>query len=257
MVLALRRALPCTGKSGRPGNCVLVPPFPNKSKLSMANSFNNADARDRGMALMDAPLRDAGGRQASVVSIDSSGLEAHAWVRVHDGPQLLVPLSLFAPQSDGSYRLPFAFAATTGTDGEAQMTFPVLQEDITVGKRVIDSGRGVRLHKTVSESEQVIDETLLHDELEVQRVPVGAMVMTEEAPRMRYEGDTLVVPILEEVLVVQKKLRLKEEVRITRHKREVHMPQTVSLRSEHIDVERFDQAGMAATQARAGKTGLL
>jgi hypothetical protein len=37
-------------------------------------------------------------------------------------------------------------------------------------------------------------------------------------------------------------LRLKEEVRITRHKREVHQPQTVSLRAEHIAVERFDQA---------------
>jgi uncharacterized protein (TIGR02271 family) len=218
----------------------------------MANSFEDASTLDH--ALMAAPILDAAGGRAAIVSIDRSGAEVHAWVRVGDGPQLLVPVSLFAAQSDGSYRLPFAFDANPDGNRRTQMIFPVLQEDILVGKRPVDSGRGVRLHKTVSEHEQVIDEPLLHDELEVERVPVGAMVMTEEAPRMRYEGDTLVVPILEEVLVVQKKLRLKEEVRITRHKREAHAPQTVSLRSEHIAVERFDRAGTAA-RAAEGKAG--
>lgn len=214
----------------------------------MAQSFEHANAAGNGANLMQALVTDAGGRQASIVSIERSGAEPLAAVRVGDGPRMLVPLSLFAPQADGSYRLPFALDARPGEDGGAHMTFPVMREEIRVGTRVVDSGSGVRLHKTVSEYEQLIDEPLLHDELEVEHVPVGAIVMTDEAPRMRYEGDTLVVPILEEVLVVQKKLKLKEEVRITRHKREVRLPQTVSLRSEHIAVERFDQAG-PATQA--------
>jgi stress response protein YsnF len=51
-----------------------------------------------------------------------------------------------------------------------------------------------------------------------------------------------VVPVLEEVLVVQKQLRLKEEVRITRHRREAHAPQTIVLRSEEVEVERFDDS---------------
>jgi hypothetical protein len=205
----------------------------------MAQSFEHANAAGNGANLMQALVTDAGGRQASIVSIERSGAEPLAAVRVGDGPRMLVPLSLFAPQADGSYRLPFALDARPGEDGGAHMTFPVMREEIRVGTRVVDSGSGVRL---------LIDEPLLHDELEVEHVPVGAIVMTDEAPRMRYEGDTLVVPILEEVLVVQKKLKLKEEVRITRHKREVRLPQTVSLRSEHIAVERFDQAG-PATQA--------
>ena len=36
---------------------------------------------------------------------------------------------------------------------------------------------------------------------------------------------------------------LKEEVRITRVRREVHKPQRVVLRSEQVSVERFDEAG--------------
>jgi uncharacterized protein (TIGR02271 family) len=208
----------------------------------MAHSLEHAGMHDNSAILMQSSITDAAGQPASILSIERSGAEVLASLRVGDGPQMLVPVSLFAPQADGSYRLPFSLDANRGKDGDTQMTFPVLREEIEVDTRLADTGRGVRLRKTVSVHEQVIDEPLLHDELTVERVPVDALVAADEAPRTRYEGDTLVVPILEEVLVVQKKLRLKEEVRITRHKREVHQPQTVSLRAEHIAVERFDQA---------------
>lgn len=184
---------------------------------------------------------DARGTQASVVSLEQAGSETLAWIRAGDGPALLVPLSLMTQQPDGTYRLPFAFDASPGTEDNLHATLEVRQEQLHVGKRVVDRGSGVRIHKTVSEHEQVVDQPLLRDELGVEHVPVGAVVDQLDPPRMRYEGDTLVVPVLEEVLVVQKQLRLKEEVRITRHRREVHAPQTVSLRSEHISVERFDE----------------
>jgi hypothetical protein len=47
--------------------------------------------------------------------------------------------------------------------------------------------------------------------------------------------------VLEEVLVVQKQLLLKEEVRITRLRRPVHAPQSVTLKSEQVTEERFDE----------------
>ncbi|WP_347080571.1 DUF2382 domain-containing protein, partial [Escherichia coli] len=79
---------------------------------------------------------------------------------------------------------------------------------------------GVRLHKTVSEHVERVEQRLMHDELVVEHVPLGRVV-SGEAPQTRYEGNTLVVPVLEEVLVVQKQLVLKEEVRITRQQRPV------------------------------------
>jgi uncharacterized protein (TIGR02271 family) len=200
--------------------------------------------------LTHARIVDSGGRQASVVSLERAGGATLAWVRVGNGPQVLVPVSLLILQPDGAYRLPFSFHENSETDGNLDATFPVRQEQLHVGKRLADTGRGVRIHKTVSEQEHIVDEPLLHDELEVEHIPVGAIVAESDPPRLRYEGDTLVVPVLEEVLVVQKQLRLKEEVRITRHRREAHAPQTVSLRSEHVAVERFDEG------IKDGKSGL-
>jgi uncharacterized protein (TIGR02271 family) len=200
--------------------------------------------------LTHARIVDSGGRQASVVSLEHAGGDTLAWVRVGDGPQVLVPVSLLIFQPDGAYRLPFSFHENAEADGSLHATFPVRQEQLHVGKRLSDTGRGVRIHKTVSEDQHVIDEPLLHDELEVEHIQVGAIVAESNPPRMRYEGDTLVVPVLEEVLVVQKQLRLKEEVRITRHRREAPVPQTVSLRSEHVTVERFEEG------IKDGKSGL-
>jgi stress response protein YsnF len=120
---------------------------------------------------------------------------------------------------------------------------PVFREDVQVDKRVVDTGRGVRIHKTVAELPCHIDERLLRDEVEISHVPVDRIVPLDAAPATRYEGETLVVPILEEVLVVERRVRIKEEVRITRTRREEHHAETVMLKSEQVSVERFDEAG--------------
>lgn len=130
------------------------------------------------------------------------------------------------------------------TDEEAErkseFVLPVIVESVQVGRRMVDTGRGVRVHKHVTEHEEVIDEPLVQEELVVERIPIDQLV-TGPRPEQRFEGQTLIVPVLEEVVVLEKKLRLKEEVRITRRAREVHAPQRVSLRSEEVTIERFDE----------------
>lgn len=207
----------------------------------MAHFPENENAPRGPDDLVGAAVVDASGNPASVVSIQRDGDDVNAWVRLDEGTQALVPVSLFAPQADGAYRLPFTFHITSEARHPMQMSFPVMQEELQVAKRVIDTGRGIRVNKTVSEREQLVDEPLQRDELTVEHVPVGRVVQEDSLPQMRYEGDTLVVPVLEEVLVVQKQMLLKEEVRITRHRHQVQMPQSVRLRSEHITVERFDE----------------
>ncbi len=120
---------------------------------------------------------------------------------------------------------------------------PVVQEEAWVEKRIVDTGRGVRIHKTVAEHPCQIDERLLRDEVQVSHVPVDRIVPLDQAPATRYEGDTLVVPILEEVLVVERRLRIKEELHITRTRHEEHHAETVLLKSEQVSVERFDERG--------------
>lgn len=186
---------------------------------------------------------DASGNRALIVSVQQSGKNDTAatkvWIRLDDATRLLVPLDLLVRQDDGAYRLPFSFHRSD-QHYPTQMSFPVMEEELHVGKREIDTGRGVRIHKTVSERDQLIEQTLTRDELAVERVAVGRVVAQEAPPQTRYEGDTPVVPVLEEVLVVQKQLLLKEEVRITR-RRKPRPRERVMLRSEQLTVERFDE----------------
>ena len=131
---------------------------------------------------------------------------------------------------------------TAPTAGQEPLTVPVIEEQLAVGTRTVDTGRGVRIHKTVSEQPVVIDEALARDEVEVRHVPVNRIVAAADAPATRYEGDTLIVPILEEVLVVERRLRIKEELHITRHRRHEQHVETVLVKSEQVSVERFDGA---------------
>ncbi len=118
---------------------------------------------------------------------------------------------------------------------------PVVQEELQVGKRVFETGQGVRIHKRVSEEAFRIDEHLVQQELEIEHVPVDAWV-DGPVPQQRHEGATLVIPVLEEVLVVEKRLRLKEEIRITAKATQREVSEPVVLRSEHVSIERFDEA---------------
>jgi uncharacterized protein (TIGR02271 family) len=112
---------------------------------------------------------------------------------------------------------------------------PVIQETLEVHPSPVERGR-VRIRKIVHEREEIVDPPLLHDEVVVERVPVNRVI---EAPiAVRSEGDTLVIPLLEEVLVVEKRLLLKEEVRVTKRRAETHRPQRVTLRREEAVVER-------------------
>ncbi|WP_246860569.1 YsnF/AvaK domain-containing protein [Noviherbaspirillum sp. UKPF54] len=205
----------------------------------MAHFHDNGSTHLSDGTLANARVIDAAGHQAAIVSTQHVGAEEQAWIRIDGGTRVLVPVSLLASESDGTFRLPFTF--DIGSDAAVQMSFPVLEEQMQVEKRIVDTGRGVRLHKTVAERERLLDEPLRRDELVVEHVPVGQIVQEAAPPQARYEGDTLVVPVLEEVLMVQKQLLLKEEVRITRRQHQVREPQSVVLRSEQVAVERFDE----------------
>ena len=144
------------------------------------------------------------------------------------------------------------FAPMSGSpaapENRGPVKVPVHEERLSVGTRKIDTGRGVRIHKSVTEHPTTIDEPLLSEEVAVRHVLVDRIVAPGEAPATRYEGETLVVPIVEEVLVVERRLRIKEELHITKVQREQRYRDTVMLKSEQVSVERFDEAGKPPTE---------
>lgn len=118
---------------------------------------------------------------------------------------------------------------------ELAEVIPVIHEKLLIEKREFESGRVV-VHKTVIERDEVAEILLRQQDLIVERVPVGRVV--SEAPPTRQEGDTLIVPILEEILVVEKRLILKEELHIRKHSSERMEKHKVSLRTEHVEIEQ-------------------
>jgi stress response protein YsnF len=57
---------------------------------------------------------------------------------------------------------------------------------------------------------------------------------------VREEDGVLIVPVLEERLVVTTELVLKEEIRITKKSRTEMVREPVRLRSERVEVERLE-----------------
>ena len=112
---------------------------------------------------------------------------------------------------------------------------PIVEEQLTVGKRTVATGR-IRLQKTVQEYQQALDEPLAVRTFDVERTVLNRPI--DAVPEVRQEGDTTIYPLIEERLVLTKELILKEELRVTRRDSERRDTQVVTLRKEHITVER-------------------
>jgi uncharacterized protein (TIGR02271 family) len=113
---------------------------------------------------------------------------------------------------------------------------PLLAEEIAVSKQVVKTGR-VQVARVTHEREQLIDELLAHETVEIDRIPIGRQV--EAMPAVRDEGDTIVIPIVEEVLVVELRLLLKEEVRVRRVRSTERHQESVTLRHHEAVVTRL------------------
>ena len=116
-----------------------------------------------------------------------------------------------------------------------EATLPLAAEELSVSKEVRETGR-VRVRTHTDEREAWVDETLSGEHVEIETVPVGRQV--DAAPAVRQEGDTTIIPVVEEVLVVERRLFLKEEVRVKRVTTATPHRECVRLRSQRADIER-------------------
>ena len=121
--------------------------------------------------------------------------------------------------------------------GDREVVLPLLEEELSVAVRPVTTGR-VRVHVTTTTREERVDENLETTKVEVERVPIGRVVETH--PAIREEGDVTVIPVVEEVLVTERRLVLKEEVRVRRVRSEEHHVESVVLRVQHATIERAE-----------------
>lgn len=112
----------------------------------------------------------------------------------------------------------------------------LLAEEATVSRQVVETGR-VRLAKVTHVRDHQIDEPLSATRVEVDRVPIGRLI--DAIPAIREEGELTIVPIVEETVVVERRLMLKEELHIRRVQTSERYRQTVKLRYQTAEVSRI------------------
>ncbi len=171
-----------------------------------------------------------------VVAGDLDGARSYTELRMSNGQVLRLPTEtlLSAADSSADFQTNGLRSATSASDG-ASLVVPIVEEQITVGKRTVATGT-LRLLKSVQEYEQALNEQLAVRTFDVERVVLNRQVDT--APEMRQEGETTIYPVVEERLILTKELILKEEVRVTKRDSVRQDNQVVTLRKEQVTVER-------------------
>ena len=109
------------------------------------------------------------------------------------------------------------------------LRIPLQVEEVSVSRREIKKAN-VQIALTTGTRELLIDEELTHARVEFERVPIDRVV--EVAPPIRQEGDITIIPVVEKVVVVERRLVLKEEVRVQRVSTKERHQESVVLRQQ-------------------------
>ena len=125
----------------------------------------------------------------------------------------------------------------------ADVTIPLVEESVAVKKRETVTDR-VRIRTITDETQEHVRTSLAGEALDVQRIAVGQLIeIGSMPPTVRTEGNVTYVPIIEEVLVVEKRLLFKEEMRIVRRETVEVVDIPVTLRKQRGVVEDLDSEG--------------
>ena len=176
-------------------------------------------------------------------------------IKLGTGKMIEVPADMLVLGSDGSYLMPIGpeDLIQPGLQSERQQedvndrpattveeVVPVLAEELVIDKKRVPTG-GVRINRRLIEHDETVELPLLKEHVDVRRIVVDREV---DGPLpIRREGETIVIPVVEEVLVVEKRYRLKEEIHVSRMVREELHREQVTVRRQEAEVEQFDAQG--------------
>ena len=146
-------------------------------------------------------------------------------VELDDGTATTVLASRLHVQPDGTFLL----------DDESASPHPGPQADRPATAAL---PADARVEKPAADRHVTIDEPLFSEDVDVERVPVNRIL--DGPVQSRQEGDTTVIPVVEEVITIQKRLLLREEVRITRRRTQVREPRRVLVDGEQTRVVGSD-----------------
>jgi uncharacterized protein (TIGR02271 family) len=175
---------------------------------------------------------DPNGQTAQILGYSSD--QSRAQLRLGDGRTLWIDRRELV-EDGGSYQTKLPLSSLASTSQE-HLVVPVIEERLHVDRQTLETGT-VRIEKHVHERQETVDQPVMREDVQVERIVLNQPIT--EAPSIRYEGETMVIPLVEEVLYVEKRLMLREELRVTRRRETVSGSQQVTLRSEEAHVSRI------------------
>lgn len=199
---------------------------------------------------------DKNGRCGKIIGFSTAvNAEKTALIDLGDEVQIVIPVQKLAPRKTTGFEIAGTFEewrrsnrqsesvrSRTHENGDIEhgetISIPVIEEELEVQTRQVETG-AVRVNKIVSEREEVIDQALSKERAKVERIPINRVV--DEALNSRFENNTWIIPVYEEVVVVEKRLVLREEIRITKEISVEQHHERIPLRSETVTVDKSNE----------------
>ncbi|MFL6624486.1 MAG: YsnF/AvaK domain-containing protein [Sulfurifustaceae bacterium] len=160
-----------------------------------------------------------------------------ASIALPDGREVRVPAQWLESHA-GDYYVPvrldeIADAQASGAE-ITQRTIPLVEETLDVQPRKTE--RVVRVRTVTREHDEIIEQPLLREQAEIKRVRLNRPVPGPVSARQ--EGDTLIIPLVEEEIVWEKRLVVREEIHVRKRRTQEQNTARVRLRREDVVVER-------------------
>ena len=124
------------------------------------------------------------------------------------------------------------------SDNKDNLSIPVIEEHLNIDKKTVETGK-YQIKKTVSREDFSQDIPTIHEKVDIQRVQVNKYI--DSPPQIRYEGDTTIIPVIKEVVVVEKKLMLVEEIHVTKTNREVSVNVKDQIQREDVEINKIER----------------
>lgn len=139
-----------------------------------------------------------------------------------------------APNRPGEDKASVDRARLNIEDGETHI-LALHAEQIVVSRHKIEDSV-VRVTTVTQRRDEAIAEELIHERIDVERVPIGRYV--DAVPPVREDGDLTIMSVVEEVVVVERRLLLREEIHIRRKRTTEMHTEIVSLRKQEAVITR-------------------
>jgi len=175
-----------------------------------------------------------------------------ARIELETGASVSVSSDLLHLEEDGGYSIPERWPQVV-RESATGLELPVVQEDASIAVRHMQ--HHVRVRRKVVTEQRTLETPVWTEDVQIERIPRDEFV--QHMPEARQDGDALVIPVIEQVAVVENRLRLREEIRIRVVRREHVDRRTIAVRRHEVEIDRQGETPASPAHSNLDDKGEL